>query len=150
MLPVSVRVHYVDVAVPPPEAERGCFGGRCREQDRPPSGDLWGSPWLPDFGVRFCRSLPSAFMTKTSAPVSWPQLVQAILCPSGDQAGSQSATAFRVSGRSPPPSALITQSSRHPRAHEGHDRRDGRDGSVVCQVASSPAIRSSSRSGTSP
>ena len=75
-----------------------------------PSGDQRGSPRLPGFGVRFRCSLPSAFITKTSAPV--PSLrLQAIFCPSGDQAGSESATAFRVSRRNPLPSALITKIS---------------------------------------
>jgi hypothetical protein len=37
--------------------------------------------------------------------------LQAIFCPSGDQAGSESATVLRVSRRSPLPSALITKIS---------------------------------------
>jgi hypothetical protein len=37
--------------------------------------------------------------------------LQTIFCPSGDQAGSESATVFRVSRRNPLPSALITKIS---------------------------------------
>jgi hypothetical protein len=50
-------------------------------------------------------------MTKTSSPVPSLRLVQAIFCPSGDQAGSRSATVFRVSCRNPLPSASITKIS---------------------------------------
>jgi hypothetical protein len=50
-------------------------------------------------------------MTKTSAPVPSRQLRKAIFRPSGDQAACPSGTAFRVSRRSPLPSALITKIS---------------------------------------
>jgi hypothetical protein len=61
--------------------------------------------------VKFRWSLPSAFMTKTSAPVPSRQLRKAIFRPSGDQAAHPSGTAFRGSRRSPLPSALITKIS---------------------------------------
>jgi hypothetical protein len=44
--------------------------------------------------------------------VPWgPRPSQAIFFPSGDQAGSQSGTEFRVNRRNPLPSALITKIS---------------------------------------
>src|SRR5918997_5694373 len=84
-----------------------------RKAIRSPSGDHEGcvsrTPWA--VFVSWVNPLPSAFIAQISRSVvvSVPEpLTNAILLPSGDQAGSCSATVVAVSSLRPVPSAFIT------------------------------------------
>ena len=98
-LPAAVRVHHVDLPLPPVGTAAGWR--KRKKAILRPSGDQTGSLSAPGSGVSFSGSLPSAFMTADVAAVS-----ERDLAPVGRPGGVEYFA--DVSLRFPLPSAFTT------------------------------------------